>query len=250
MRFIITTAAAALLSTTAFAADAVYSYEPAPVAFAEVPAYTWTGAYIGLNAGYGGGKLKANGVAVDEFDEFDPVRLDLGFTGSGFVGGAQAGYNWQSDSFVYGIETDIQYSGIEAETSASYSDGLDSASGSVGGSIDWFGTTRARLGFTPTDRFMVYATGGVAYGKMEVFAEGAINGVGGRIDASKTKVGWTAGAGAEYAIDNNWSLKTEYLYTDLGKWTFAEGYIDNGVYGSADANFKFHTVRAGINYKF
>lgn len=239
MKFIISTAAAALLSTTAFAADAVYSYDSVPApAVAQVPAYAWTGAYIGLNAGYGGGKVEAYYTDLE-----DPEFSGSGsITGNGFVGGAQAGYNWQSGSFVYGVETDIQYSGIEAETTETDIDGIFTSRAE----IDWFGTTRARIGFVPTERFMAYATGGVAYGKIELSADGSFEGEPFEGPSfSDTRVGWTVGAGAEYAIDNNWSLKTEYLYTDLGKWTVFEDEIDRN-----ELEFNFHTVRVGVNYKF
>lgn len=233
MKFIISTAAAALLSTTAFAADAVYSYDSAPApAVAQVPAYAWTGAYIGLNAGYGGGKVESN---YTDFE--DPEFSGSGsITGNGFVGGAQAGYNWQSGSFVYGVETDIQYSGIKAEITETDDDGTFSTRAE----IDWFGSTRARLGFVPTERFLAYATGGVAYGKIEISGESPF----GSVSESETEVGWTIGAGAEYAIDDNWSLKTEYLYTDLGTWTVTDEF------GTEDLDFDFHTVRVGVNFKF
>jgi len=211
MKFIISTAAAVLLSTSAFAADAVFVNDPIPAA--QVPAYLWSGAYIGLNAGYAGGKAEAT-----------DGEFGISATGNGFVGGVQAGYNWQSGSAVYGIETDIQYSDVSVEIAD-----FDIIE------IDWFGSTRLRAGFLPTDRFLVYATGGVAYGKYSVDLA----------DLSDTRVGWTVGAGVEYAIDDKWSLKTEYLYTDLGSWDIA---VDEGI--AADVDFKFHTVRAGLNFKF
>jgi len=211
MKFIISTAAAVLLSTSAFAADAVFVNDPIPAA--QVPAYLWSGAYIGLNAGYAGGKAEAT-----------DGEIGISATGNGFVGGVQAGYNWQSGSAVYGIETDIQYSDVSVEIAD-----FDIIE------IDWFGSTRLRAGFLPTDRFLVYATGGVAYGKYSIDLA----------DLSDTRVGWTVGAGVEYAIDDKWSLKTEYLYTDLGSWDIA---VDEGI--AADVDFKFHTVRAGLNFKF
>jgi outer membrane immunogenic protein len=93
---------------------------------------------------------------------------------------------------------------------------------------------------------MVYATGGVAYGKVKTyvnapFDEGS--------SLSDTRVGYTVGAGAEYALTNNVTLKTEYLYTDLGKLKFnVSDDIDTVVHGAAKS--QFHTVRVGLNYKF
>lgn len=215
-----TTLAAALLlsSTSAFAADAIVYNEPAPVAV--VDTFSWTGGYIGVNAGYAGGKFKFNDYAGDSFK----------VNASGFIGGVQAGYNWQFDQMIVGVETDFQGSDVKAETSVN--------GDKAGAKVNWFGTTRARLGYTPVDRFMVYATGGVAYGKIKAYDNVS--------SQSDTRVGYTVGAGAEYALTNNVTLKSEYLYTDLGKLKL------NDVAGNRVGEVKalFHTVRVGVNYKF
>ncbi|MER8807813.1 porin family protein [Mesorhizobium australicum] len=207
----------AVVSGSAYAADAIVS-EPVPVA----ASFDWTGAYIGVNAGGGFGtfNLAPSGGA--------PGSIDI--DASGFLGGVQAGYNWQVGQFVYGVEADFQGSDIKADLSFGGPGGLETK-------VDWFGTVRARLGYTPVDRFMIYGTGGLAYGHEKISAPG--------LDLSKTRVGWTVGAGAEYAITNNWSFKSEYLYTDLGKETFNPGGL-----GGVDVKVPFHTVRVGLNYKF
>ena len=215
MKLVVISAAAVLASSAAFAADAVYSYDSVPAAPAvQAQQIDWTGAYVGVNAGYAGGKAKLSG-----------GQGNIGATGSGFIGGAQAGYNFQSGQVVYGAETDIQYSDVKAEISGN--------GNAVGVKQKWVGTTRARVGYTPTESVMVYGTGGVAYGKVKGYVPGA--------SESKTKVGWAAGAGVEYAMDSNVTLKTEYLYTDLGKADIVPG---------ADLKFNTHNVRAGVNYKF
>ncbi|TPJ46733.1 porin family protein [Mesorhizobium sp. B2-7-1] len=209
-------ATALVLATgTAYAADVL---QEAPVA----ASYDWTGAYIGVNAGGGFGTFKLSPSGGG------PGSIDL--SASGFLGGIQAGYNWQAGQFVYGVEADFQGADIKGDLSIS-GPFLETK-------IDWFGTLRARIGYTPVDRFLVYGTGGLAYGHEKISAPG--------LDLSKTKVGWTVGAGAEYAITNNWSLKSEYLYTDLGKATFNPGGGGVGV----DVKVPFHTVRVGLNYKF
>lgn len=246
---IVTIAAGSLLATSAFAAD-VISYEPTPI-------FSWTGGYVGLNAGYGGGKAKH---PFDSwYDDGDAIYRESGslnLTSSGFLGGAQIGYNYQIGQLVVGIETDIQGANVKGEGSISMSD-MDgnSLNARLGTKLDWFGTVRARMGVSATDRFMVYGTGGLAYGRTTSFVRGT------SYDAwwdetdsfnesvKKTKGGWTIGAGAEYAITNNVTFKTEYLFTDLGKTNlFSDGGDDYGV--SLDRKFNFHTVRAGINYKF
>ena len=224
----------ALIATPAIAADAVTYNEPTPVS---VDTFSWTGGYIGVNAGYAGGKFKS-----DFYEEFGGPSLKS--NGSGFVGGIQAGYNWQINQLILGVETDIQASNLESEFTISQNPYYQT----LGTKIDWFGTTRARLGYTPVDRFMIYATGGVAYGKVKTYAE-ANSGLYYYSSASDTRVGYTVGAGAEYAITNNVTLKTEYLYTDLGKLKLD---VSNGeqTLTIGEAKSAFHTVRVGLNYKF
>ena len=248
MKIITLVVATTLLATPVLAADAIVYNEPAPVV---ADTFSWTGGYIGVNAGYAGGKFK-HPVNLQGATDDTPVEwLDLAsgsinVNSSGFVGGIQAGYNWQFDRTVVGIETDIQASGLKGEFSGSIDDFVSIEAGTK---IKWFGTTRVRLGYLPTERFMVYATGGVAYGKVETY--GSINiGEGGEgFSASKTKVGYTVGAGAEYAINNNWTLKSEYLYTDLGKNKFTLNATE-WLRMNVEAKSAFHTVRVGLNYKF
>lgn len=218
MKYTAIAAALLLSSTGAFAADAIVYNEPAPVV---ADTFSWTGGYIGLNAGYAGGQNKldlSNGISAKD-------------NASGFIGGVQAGYNWQFDRTIVGIETDFQGGSLKSDADLSVFGGNPEAK------INWFGTTRARLGYTPVDRFMVYATGGVAYGKVKASL--------GDFSVSDTRVGYTVGAGAEYAVTNNVTLKTEYLYTDLGKLKFD---VNDAV--SGEVKTPFHTVRVGVNYKF
>ena len=223
-----TTLAAALLlsSTSAFAADAIVYNEPAPVVVADT--FSWTGGYIGLNAGYAGGKFKYNDYAGNSAKD----------NASGFLGGVQAGYNWQFDQAIVGIETDFQGGNLKSDAEVSFNGQTAGAEAKV----NWFGTTRVRLGYTPVDRFMVYATGGVAYGKVKASAFDGVN----SYSQSDTKVGYTVGAGAEYALTNNVTLKSEYLYTDLGKLKLDD--VNGNRFGEVKA--PFHTVRVGVNYKF
>jgi len=280
-RILISAAAALFASTAAYAADP-FVYEPAaPAPIIDAPGFSWTGFYVGVNGGYGGGKAKVDGhidyqnaqiASTQDLNGFalvmDPeselgeilgrilnsrnnyLGAGLSNTGSGFVAVVQAGYNWQSGSMVYGIETDIQWSGIKAELSGYVTDGTDTVSADLGSKITWYGTTRLRIGYTPVERFMVYGTGGVAYGRTEVYANLFGNNTplwSGSM--SKTKVGWTVGAGAEYAFTDKLSLKGEYLYTDLGKWNLVD-WTQNGVHVHADTSFRFHTVRLGLNFHF
>jgi outer membrane immunogenic protein len=237
--------AATFFSSTAFAADVV-----APEV---IPVFSWTGAYIGLNAGFGGGKAKHpfDVSGPTEVGRFNIANGTLDFTSSGFLGGIQAGYNYQMDQWVLGVETDFQGSGIKGEGSVSVDSPIfgGSFNAKIGSKLDWYGTLRARAGVLATDRFLVYATGGLAYGRTKSYVN--IDEIDLNESRSKTKAGWTIGAGAEYAITDNVTFKTEYLYTDLGKANLFDGeFGDSGIAARLDRKFNFHTVRVGINYKF
>ncbi|WP_273727333.1 outer membrane protein [Brucella gallinifaecis] len=260
MKRILTSAAIVLVSTSAYAADAIVEE---PVAVIAPDTFSWTGGYIGINAGYAGGKFK------NDFDNFAiatavravaPYELQGSWedNASGFVGGVQAGYNWQFENgFVLGAEADFQGSTLKSKNSAFDGEDLYYESSEITTKVQWWGTVRARLGYTPVERLLVYGTGGLAYGNIKT-SYNYQSGYDGQANqdigfsSSKTKAGWTIGGGAEYAITNNWTLKSEYLYTDLGK---AKGQaklydFDWAPPGEYSSSVKFHTVRVGLNYKF
>jgi outer membrane immunogenic protein len=219
-----TLALAALLGTTALAAAADLpsrGYAPAPVYAA--PMFTWTGFYIGVNGGYGGDK---NTYSINGFGNIASI------TSGGFIGGGQIGYNYQflGTSIVAGLEADLQATNIEGKVTIL---GLG-----LGTKLDYLGTVRARLGYAFLPNALFYVTGGLAYGNVKTNVANIIS-FGG------TNTGWTAGAGIEYALTQNWSLKTEYLYVDLGKKT-------NLLFPGLSVGVKNteHIVRAGLNYRF
>ena len=177
---------------------------------------SWNGFYAGLNAG---------GMFGNTSGSFASPAGPGGFSGagSGFAGGAQAGYNWQSNQFVFGAETDIQFSGAD-DTFAPWKF-----------SNPWFGTLRGRAGFA-TSNILIYATGGLAYGSVRV--KNTFTGA----DESKLHPGWVLGAGMEVALTTNWSARAEYLYVDLSDRSYALTGTSNGVESSV--------VRFGVNYRF
>ncbi|WP_353184340.1 outer membrane protein [Bosea sp. (in: a-proteobacteria)] len=177
------------------------------------PVFTWTGFYVGANAGYGWGNVNNSfGVSVGDLD--------------GFVGGGQIGYNYQIGQFVLGLEADIQ----GADLSSGNNLGL------VGVKTDYFGTVRARVGVA-FDRFMPYITGGWAYGNVKT----SIPSIGYSSDRSHTG-GWALGGGLEYAVTNNLIAGVEYLYVDLGE----KNILGAGTKVGTD----FSVVRARLSYKF
>ncbi len=136
------------------------------------------------------------------------------------------GYNFQTGVWVWGIEGDLDWSGMKGS-----SIGLETKN-------DWLGTARLRLGYAGWNNLLPYLTGGAAFGNIKGTAPG--------VSVTKTNVGYAVGAGLEYAFLGNWSAKVEYLYADIGKATC--GAADCGV--DTDIKFKANLVRAGLNYRF
>ena len=201
--FAVTLTAAVAASGAASAADLPRS--PAPYyAPAQSGLYNWGGAYAGLNLGYEWSKVTNSAV--------EP---------SGVAGGGQIGYNWQSGQFVFGVETDVQFSGAD-DTFAPFKF-----------SNPWFGTLRGRAG-AAFNNVLLYATLGLAYGSLK----GEIPG----LDETRTEVGWAGGIGAEYGFNPNWSARVEYLYMDLASRGFSITGADNGLHANM--------LRLGINYHF
>lgn len=243
---------------------------PAPVA----PAFTWTGFYIGANAGYAWNEsrtrysyLLADPADLPEFNALGLVPQSLGRNSDGFVGGGQIGYNYQMGQFVLGLEADLQY--LDARQQSALVVVASDGAGSTGtfttvarSRVDWLGTVRARAGFA-IDRTLIYATGGLAYGRTTdrsslnvsvVDIDGSLSGVwaGGKTD---TRAGWTIGGGIEYAITQNLTVKGEYLYYDLGETKYlvagSTANPDDEFFGAtARRKTNGSIVRAGLNWKF
>ncbi len=223
----------AVLSAVAapMAADAadLYRNPPAqpPVSYAPPVSApnTWAGFYVGINGGYGWGG------GGDTFTEggnpFTRATPEGGF------GGGQVGYNFQSGSIVYGVETDFQGGDI--------SDSVTGANNTSRERLDWFGTARGRLGFA-LDRVLIYGTGGFAYGDVR---QHAILGAD-TFDNAGTRTGYTLGGGVEYKLTPSWSLKAEYQYVDFG----SEKLSDGAGNFTSDLDTNFQTARIGLNYRF
>jgi outer membrane immunogenic protein len=176
---------------------------------AKAPAYlpfNWGGWYAGLNLGGG-----------------------IGGDVTGVIFGGQLGYNWQFGNWVFGVETDIQYSGQD--------DNFFVGGTPVKQELDWFGTFRGRIGWAGWDRWLPYFTGGLAYGGRTFSAVG--------VSVDDTSVGWAIGVGVDYAITPAWSARLEYLHISLDSFTpvigataVSLGRLDNDI------------IRGALNYRF
>jgi opacity protein-like surface antigen len=242
-----------------------------PADLAPAPAFPWTGFYVGANGGYGGGVVDADLNLGQPPVILGGALLSPGFLAAlhtsnrtgGLIAGGQVGYNFQfANNVVLGLESDAQWSDIKQgqhEKAASTLILVPIASARTTDQqfgLDWFGTTRLRAGYA-LGRFLPYVTGGVAYGRVSASGFQNIMGSGPGLfgsSASATHVGWTAGAGAEYAFTDRLSLKGEYLFTEFNGVSGpilalapppipAIGSFSTGTFGS-------HLVRAGVNWRF
>ncbi len=287
-------------------APLVYKALPykAPVAYGMPVAapWTWAGGYLGLNAGYAFGKSNTDTIIGDAIAGTPLVATSTSGKLTGVSYGAQAGFNWQSGPWVAGIEADIQNSRQPGRTTTLDCAGAtcNSALGAFGFDVpvsagmeqrlEWFGTLRARLGATPTPESLIYATGGLAVGRIKTSGTvsgsslGLTDGVtpgGVAIDvdadgnpievpvdvpiviasadptsttffSQKTKAGWTVGAGAEVRLGGNWTGKVEYLYLDFGNVSTTAFLPTNSTPLAITFNSRVteNLVRVGLNYKF
>jgi outer membrane immunogenic protein len=224
-RICIAGALALTAATQAFAADLPPPYRAPPMAYipAPSPAYNWSGFYLGINGGFDFGRSDwtAGAASSGSFDT------------SGFVVGGTLGANYQINQFVLGVETDLDYADIKGNGPAAFCVNCQTSS-------TWLGTARGRIGYA-WNRVLFYGTVGAAYGNIDSTAFATTN--------SSTEVGWTAGAGIEGAIADNWTAKVEYLYADLGHGSCTTA-CGSPPFATQSVSLKDNLVRVGINYKF
>jgi outer membrane immunogenic protein len=211
--------AALLTAQCAVAADlSLAPLYKAPPAEPTQP-FDWSGVYFGVNGGGGWGHSwwSANTTGIN--------------LSGGQVGGT-AGYNLQLGKAVFGVETDIDWSGLN---------GSGASPGCLGGcgtSDTWLSTVRGRIGYS-FDRFMPYVTGGLAVGDIRAAAPGFAGG-------NATNAGWALGAGVEVALPGNWTAKAEYLRVDLGSFNCT----GCGALPPDNVSMQENVFRAGVNYRF
>jgi outer membrane immunogenic protein len=300
-KFALSAAAIALCAGSAFAADLPSRKAPPMLPPPPPPPAMWTGFYVGLNAGYGWSDNSAVNTVASPVNPFPGVAFtqavsnglaasagrNISGQNGGFAGGGQIGYNYQFyHSFVAGIEADIQgfasSGGARTQTGVTpftWPVGAGIADSYVSGasasrSIDYIGTVRGRLGWLATPTLLVYGTGGLAYGGVNVrtsyFGQETLIGAAGLSSVlvgasfSDTRVGWAAGGGVEWMFLPNWSAKVEYLHFDLGSVTSNTGIVQvvapgngalsgvpiGGAIAQSTTHFNGNIVRAGLNYHF
>src|SRR6266568_5173766 len=276
MRILLSGLAALTLSAASAVAADLPARVPvnAPVMAPEV--YNWTGFYIGANGGYSWGRSRsdvsffgAGGVPIA------PPAASVtsnSFNLNGGVAGGQAGYNWQTSNWVFGLETDLQWSGERGSANFTCAAtpliggvcvpgatflpaGVTGSALTVDQKIEWFGTFRGRAGVLVVPTVLLYATGGLAYGSVKTdMTLASVTPAGLAVAAgsssSSTRAGWTVGAGIEAMFGSNWSGKLEYLYMDLGSVSSSVALVTPTLGANVNSRVTDNIFRAGINYHF
>ena len=232
---------------------------PTPTAAPSLPSFTWTGLYAGGQMGYGWG---LNDGTIDYATAQGQIgHSNLTSAAQGVIGGAHLGYNQQFGQAVLGLEGSVdgvtvtkniavlgpniiadpyRYPGIGAGADGNVQSGVQAS-------------IRARAGYA-FGRLLPYATAGVAFGSFKSDAQlfgvdlnAASFGASG--SSSATRVGWTLGAGLEYAINNSWSARAEYRYSDFGHLPISTDPWSVGAVFAVDRHLDEQQVQVGFSYK-
>lgn len=220
-------AIAALTTGSALAADMPVKAPPPAAPPPMMMAFNWSGLYIGAHVGgaFGTKNWSADGVDLGSHDT------------NGVLAGGQIGFNWQvpGSNWVLGIEGDASWTNADGEHSQ---DGATFRS-----ELNWIGTVTGRLGYA-FDRVLIYAKGGFAFaGESHDLTIADVT-----ASTDKTRTGWTVGGGLEFALDNNWSMKGEYNFIDLGNKNVS--FVSDGVSLPVNIDQQIHVAKFGINYRF
>ena len=208
------------------------------------PVYNWTGLYWGGNIGYSWGEAKRDFSVIGVGTASGSEDID------GVIGGFQSGYNYQFGTWVVGFETDIQASGQKGGSTFNVR-AFPLTTVTTDHKLDWFGTSRSRLGFLWSPNVLAYGTFGVAYGRVKDSATITVAGLGSATGTFKdVKAGWTAGAGLESAWGGGWSVKLEYLYIDLGDTERTLATPALGTFLTETRRTTDNIVRVGLNYRW
>jgi outer membrane immunogenic protein len=235
-----------------------------PVGYMPPPAFSWTGFYLGGNVGAGIGTTETSvnvGPALTALSGM-PVSATaplVSETFNGFIGGIQAGYNWQTGVFVLGVEGDLDAAGLQGTAPCAVVLNCTMKH-------NWFADITGRVGVVAVDRTLIYLKGGVAWEGSNFTVGNSINIAGTNVAASAggsgIQTGGLLGMGVEYAFLPNWSAKLEYNYIDFGTRSFNATIGANAAFASTglaplagatvptSITENEHIIKAGVNYRF
>jgi outer membrane immunogenic protein len=240
--------------------------------YATEPVFSWTGFYIGGNVGAsisdGDYTTTPGGCAVTppfcvNQDDLAVLTAHRDFDDTGFTGGGQVGFNYQLNSLLVGVETDINFDTFDETSRGTVFGGIGvpRTPYTVSNKLEWFGTVRGRAGVLVSPTLLLYGTGGFAYGEASSHTNVGPFPQGGdfyRGSKSETLTGWAAGGGGEWAFSSRWSAKLEYLFIDLDDTNYSNRcggnpaceFLDPPPTYETEVETREHIIRVGINYRF
>ena len=232
-------ALAAAMGAPALAADLSL---PAPP-----PAWSWTGWRVGVEGGGAWGRSQSI-YADPRSPTYVGLPMTNPFAVSGGLFGGVLGYDWQVDKVIVGAEGDlsaVSQKGADNDLAPFNTTVINTTS------EKWLATGRLRFGMSVAERWLAYATGGLAAASVEDTVDASADDTG-VFSQTKTLWGWTIGGGVEAALSRNWSIKAEYLYVDLQKGTYfsPDLIVPNAIIGTRAVHLDNNIVRAGLNYIF
>jgi opacity protein-like surface antigen len=230
------------------AADAIRNANAGPV----VSDASWAGFYLGAHGGYGWGpgSYTRSLTSAAPFVSIDGPRL------RGGIYGGHAGYNWQFDRVVAGVELDFSGTGIGGTSTVTYATPPSVTTVSMTDKVSYLGSARARLGWLPLDNALLYGTAGLGWERLDsntswvtVAPAGTNNS---SDDTASSRFGWVAGAGVEAKLPgSNWIGRLEYLHYGFGTANASRLNTTNTSLSRRLAgDHHFDIVRAGLSYKF
>ena len=249
----------AAVAAIGFASIASAADMPVKAYVAPIPVVNnWTGCYVGGTAGYtwGTSKQTYGGTRAGVPDAFLPVGFDVtgNYNVNGMLGGGEAGCNYQTNNWVWGIEVDGSWSGAQGAagpTPGAIAAGANSAR-LFRTEQRWLATARGRLGYA-ADKWLWYVTAGAAWSGFDVNNDAcAIAANACRNPTHVNRTGWIVGGGTEYALSGGWSVKGELLYADFGTFHYDDSPAANSCIQcySMDVKMSEWIARLGVNYRF
>jgi opacity protein-like surface antigen len=209
---------------------------PAEAVAASAALLSWAGPYLGFQAGYLSGRAEASFPATGEFHFVDPKGATVGGT---------AGFSAQWDRIVAGLEGDVNF--VDATATIDTGFAPTPSATQLRSAVNWNGHLRGRIGYA-FDRTLLFASGGLAVAGVENRAFDNVTGA--VANWSDTRAGWSIGAGAEYRIAPQASIRLEYIYDNYGSKTLAAQSIGATTFGERESRLDTHTLRTGIFWRF
>ena len=205
---------------------------PPPV---QPPPYSWTGFYLGLNIG----GAWSTGHVTDNV-----TGSTFSIDNSGFIGGGQLGYNYQTGNWVWGIEWDMDGTDLSRTSNAITTAAFGTLQASA--HTDWVSTLAGRVGWAVFDRSLIYVKGGGGW----VENSATLMTTGNSVSGSNTNSGWMAGIGWEWGFAPNWSAKVEYDFLRLNSWSPSNTILVGGIADRLTLSRDIDMVKVGVNYRF